>query len=176
MKFYSSLLMAAGSLLAFAAGADTDATHGVFTGQIKSVLYVEDVEASADFFRGVLGFEFLGFAELDGQPYYAEMAAGRSKFGLHEPTREIDRDRVGRQRLYFRVRDLEAHRLGVEARRGSPSQVRETSWMDMFTVIDPDGHEIVFATTDSARHSTDPWSVSVGEDRDEFEARVEGES
>jgi len=29
--------------------------------------------------------------------------------------------------------------------------------MTMFSVIDPDGHEITFAETDPERHKIDPW-------------------
>ena len=70
--------------------------HGTFTGRVKAVLYVKDVQKSAAFFRDVLGFEFLNFAFIDDSPYYAEMAAGSTKFGLHEPTNEADVRRVGR--------------------------------------------------------------------------------
>lgn len=131
----------------------------VFTGEVKPVLYVEDVEAAAPFYRDVLGFGFLGYSELEGEPYYAEMAAGPLKFGLHEPLTPEQRERVGRQRLYFRVRDVEAQRAAVAARGGEPSEMVRTTWMDFFIVRDPDGHEIVFAVTDPARHDQNPWRV-----------------
>jgi predicted enzyme related to lactoylglutathione lyase len=133
-------------------------SHGVFTGELKSVLYVADVERSAAFFRDVLGFDFDGFAKrADGRPYYAEMLADDTKFGLHEPTSPGQESRIGEQRLYFRVRDLAAHRARVAARGGKPGKIKQTDWMDMFVVADPDGHEIVFAFTDPASHSIDPW-------------------
>jgi predicted enzyme related to lactoylglutathione lyase len=131
--------------------------HGVFTGDIKPVLYVTDVEASAPFFRDVLGFEFLGYANRDGEPYYAEMAAGGRKFGLHEPMSEAQRSKVGEQRLYFRVQDVAAHRSRIAAWDAEPGEVKKTDWMDMFIVRDADGHEIVFAATDPETHSIDPW-------------------
>jgi predicted enzyme related to lactoylglutathione lyase len=132
--------------------------HGVFTGRLKAVLYVAGVEKSAAFFQDVLGFELDGFADrADGRPYYAEMLAGGTKFGLHEPMSSGQQSRVGEQRLYFRVRDLEAHRLHVAARGGKPGEVKRTECMDMFVVRDPDGHEIVFALTTPERHSIDPW-------------------
>ena len=56
---------------------------GNFTGEIKAVIYVSDVEKSGPFYRDVLGFEFQGFAESGGQPYYAEMSVAGVKFGLH---------------------------------------------------------------------------------------------
>lgn len=130
--------------------------HGGFTGEIKPVLYVEDVEASSEFFRDRLGFTFLGFSELESGPYYAELAVADQKLGLHEPTSEAERERVGRQRLYVRVRDLDAHRRRVEAWGLTVKSSRETDWMDYIVVADPDGHEIVFAET-GERHPIDPW-------------------
>lgn len=130
---------------------------GPFLGQVKPVLYVRDVEVSAPFFRDVLGFEFLGFSDIEGVPYYAEMAAGSLKFGLHNPMNPEQEEWVGHQRLYFRVADIQEHRSLVESGSGNPGEILETDWMDMFIVKDPDGHEIVFAATDPAKHSIDPW-------------------
>lgn len=133
-------------------------SHGGFTGDIKSVLYVNDVEASARFFDEVLGFEFLGLTNLaGGEPYYAEFAAGGRKFGLHEPINEEQEERVGQQRIYFRVRDLDAHRARLEARDVAVGETVKTDWMDFFIVRDADGHEIVFAFTDPELHGTNPW-------------------
>ena len=133
-------------------------SHGGFTGDIKSVLYVSDVEASAQFFDEVLGFEFLGLTNLaGGQPYYAELAANGRKFGLHEPVNAEQEGRIGRQRIYFRVRDLDAHRARLQARDVAVGETVETDWMDFFIVRDADGHEIVIAVTDPERHGTDPW-------------------
>lgn len=151
------------SLLMVAAAADAqDRDHednGGFTGEIKPVLYVSDVEAQAAFYRDVLGFEFLGFANADGRPYYAEMAAGGRKFGLHMPMSKEQESKVGQQRLYFRVTDLSFHYSRVSERGGNPAEIKHTDWMDMFIVRDSDGNEIVFAFTDPAQHSIDPWQA-----------------
>lgn len=93
----------------------------------------------------------------EGRRYYAEMLAGGLKFGLHEPTSPSHESRVGEQRIYFRVHDVHAHRERVAAWQGEPGEIIETDWMDMFIVRDPDGHEIVFASTDPAKHSINPW-------------------
>jgi len=148
----SALLAAAGP-----ARADDRAAHGGFTGEVKPVLYVADVEESAPFFRDVLGFELLSYAGEEDDPYYADLAAGGLKFGLHEPAAPGQEARVGRQRIYFRVEDLERHRTRVAAWGAVPGAVVETGWMDYFIVRDPDGHEIVFAVTDPERHPIDPW-------------------
>lgn len=128
-----------------------------FTGEVKPVLYVSDVEESAPFFRDVLGFEFLGYANSNGSPYYADMAAGSLKFGLHNALNEEHERWVGHQRIYFRVHDVRAHRSDLVSQGIVPGELLERDWMDMFIVRDPDGHQIVFAETDSTRHSTDPW-------------------
>ncbi len=122
--------------------------HGGFTGDLKPVLWVGDVEGSAPFYRDTLGFELVGFAGKADDPYYAELAAAGRTLGLHEPTTPAERERVGRQRLYVRVRDLEIHRARVAARGGSPGPVVTTGYMDFFVVRDPDGNEIAFGVTD----------------------------
>jgi predicted enzyme related to lactoylglutathione lyase len=162
----SGRLLGLASIAVLAAGGgggpegDGRASHGVFTGEIKPVIYVSDVEASAPFYRDALGFGFQGYANLKGQPYYAEMICAGVKFGLHEPVSEGQEESVGRQRLYFRVKNLAAHRARVAAWDGNPGEIRTTSWMDMFTVLDRDGNEIVFAATDPGRHTSDPWRAS----------------
>jgi predicted enzyme related to lactoylglutathione lyase len=151
--------MAVAGLVGLLGSQNPDAElHGKFTSDIKPVLYVADVEVSAEFFRVSLGFGFDGFASRgDGSPYYAEMVAGERKFGLHEPTSNGQETRVGQARLYFRVLNLAAHRQRVALSGGEPGEIIETDWMDMFIVRDPDGNEIVFAVTDPERHSIDPW-------------------
>jgi predicted enzyme related to lactoylglutathione lyase len=136
---------------------DARSAHGRFTGEIKPVIYVSDVEKSAPFYRDALGFDFQGYANRNGEPYYAEMICAGVKFGLHEPVSEGQGAKVGKQQLYFRVEDLPAHRERVAAWNGEPGEIRATAWMDMFTVQDLDGNEIVFAVTDANRHTSNPW-------------------
>ena len=133
--------------------------HGLFTGEMKSVLYVHDVEATAPFYRDVLGFDFHGFDGEDANPYYAEMIVAGVKFGLHEPTSGGQKTKVGRQRLYFRVENLRAHRARVLAWGKDAGEIEKTDWMDMFTVRDPDGNEIVFAVTEPGHHRINPWNT-----------------
>jgi predicted enzyme related to lactoylglutathione lyase len=141
---------------------DAKDRHGVFTGEIKSVIYVTDVEASMPFYRDVLGFEFLRFSEHEGRIYYAEMLAAGIKFGLHEPMRPEQESKVGEVRLYFRVKDVAAHHARVLARGGEPGDLYKTKWMDMLLVEDPDGNEISFAFTDPDTHAVFPWNTRGG--------------
>ena len=154
---FTILLLAAGA--AGQVAGDEQKAHGIFTGEIKAVIYVVDVEKSAPFYRDVLGFYFEEFANLDGQPYYAEMLAAGVKFGLHEATSPGQESKIGQQRLYFRVKDLSAHRARVLAWEGKPTEIVKTDWMDMFLVRDPDGNEIIFAFTDTVKHPIDPWTA-----------------
>jgi catechol 2,3-dioxygenase-like lactoylglutathione lyase family enzyme len=149
-------LLVSGFVLAGAANGDDP--HGQFTGNIKSIIYVSNVEESAPFYRDVLGFKLDGFAGDEADPYYAEMLAGPTKFGLHEPTMSGDELRVGRQRLYFRVHDLEAHSRYVEANGINVPEIYRRDWMDYFIVKDLDGNTVVFAVTDSERHTSEPWT------------------
>jgi hypothetical protein len=57
----------------------------------------------------------------------------------------------------FRVREVIRHRARVAERGGTPGEIIETDWMDMFISRDLDGHEIVFALTDPSKHPIDPW-------------------
>lgn len=152
----------AGIVGLFAIQTSRSQVQNTFTGDIKSVLYVTNVEASAAFYRDVLGFGFDGFANRqDGTPYYAEMLAGVRKFGLHEPTVEGQESRIGQARLYFRVLDLEAHHRRVSDAGATTGEIFHRDWMDMFIVKDADGHEIVFAVTDPERHTSDPWMARI---------------
>ncbi|NIR43537.1 MAG: VOC family protein [Gemmatimonadetes bacterium] len=157
VRLMAAIVLVAPFLVVSAGQQNPQDAHGVFTGEVKPVLYVSDVEVSTPFFRDVLGFDFLGYANHEGEPYYAEMRAGTLKFGLHEPMSPTQVARVGQTRIYFRVEDLASHRTRVAARSGNPGEVIETEWMDMFIVRDADGNEIVFALTDPERHSIDPW-------------------
>lgn len=128
--------------------------HGRFLSQTKSVLYVSDLKRSTRFYVDVLGFETDSDAD---NPIYSEMFAGDLKFGLHAPTSAREEARVGQQRLYFRVADVAAHRKRVVACGAEAGPIEETDWMTMFSVTDPDGHQITFAQSDPAKHSIDPW-------------------
>jgi catechol 2,3-dioxygenase-like lactoylglutathione lyase family enzyme len=155
-----SFLLAAALVFPTAPAAADDcrgAPKGEFLGEVKPVLYVADLARSVAFFRDTLGLEFLNYSGKEGDPFYAEMAAGPTKFGLHRPLNERQQARVGRQRLYFRVRDVKAQRDHVAACDGKPEPIVEVAWMTMFSVTDPDGHEITFAETDPKVHTIDPW-------------------
>jgi catechol 2,3-dioxygenase-like lactoylglutathione lyase family enzyme len=154
MTVGSSLTFAALIIAGWTAAEDL---HSQFTGDIKPVVYVSDVARSMPFYRDVLGFDFDGFAGDPADPYYAEMLAGPVKFGLHEPTVPGDESRIGQQRLYFRVFDLNAQRRYVETRGVVVEEIIRRSWMDFFSVRDLDGNTIVFAVTDLERHTSEPW-------------------
>lgn len=142
--------------------------HGTFTGDVKIVFYVHDVQKSVKFYRDVLGFTFHHFHDYESgesvkewtranPPIYAEMSFAGRRFGLHLPQNDWEKQAVGKLKIYFRVNDLEAHHRRVEALGGNPSPLKKRPWMDMFRVSDPDGHRLYFAFTQDDVHGN-PWS------------------
>jgi len=143
------------------------ALHGRFTSHVLFPIYVSDVVRSAAFYRDVLGFDFVGFYDYNAAgyvtfwegeqpPIYAGFLAGQHSFGLHKPVSEDQAQAVGHGKFYFRVEDLHAHYRRVQAWGGRPTPVRETDFMQLFSVDDPDGLTLYFAATpDDA--PIDPW-------------------
>jgi len=127
-----------------------------FTGEVLPVLYVHDVQASVAFYVDKLGFTCDHYFDhisggstyewtYDEPPLYAEMRAGAQKFALHrapQPESLV----VGGTRHYFSVSDVRAHLKAVRARGVETGDLIERPWMDMFRVIDPDGHELFIFT------------------------------
>ena len=141
--------------------------HGVFTGDVKIVFYVHDVRKAVEFYTKALGFKFHHYFDhvgggsvptwtRDVPPIYAELSYAGRRFGLHSPTSEADRKSVGAAKVYFQVKDLDAHHLRTKARGANPGEIRKRSWMDMYQVIDADGNRIYFAFTDDKVHGN-PW-------------------
>jgi len=141
--------------------------HGVFTGDVKLVLYVRDVKRSVEFYRDSLGFTFHHYHNYttgkrvkewscSEPPIYAEMSFAGRRFGLHLPMIAKDEKCVGAAKVYFRVKDLEAHHRRIKAWGAEPSPIQEKPWMRMFNVTDPAGHQIYFAFTEDAVHGN-PW-------------------
>jgi len=142
-------------------------SHGQFTGEVKVVFYVSDVRKAVEFYTDALGFKFDHYFDhvgggsvvtwtRDVPPIYAEMSYAGRRFGLHAPTSDADRKSVGAAKIYFRVKDLDAHHHRAEAWAAKPSPIKKQSWMDMFSVTDADGNRIFFAYTDDNVHGN-PW-------------------
>ena len=141
--------------------------HGGLVGDVKLVFYVSDVRKSVDYYSDVLGLPFHHFYDhvsgdsvktwtRDVAPIYAEMSYAGRRFGLHLPQNDLDRESVGRMKVYFRVKDLDAHHRRMIAWNAKVGAIKDRPWMRMFLVTDPDGHRIYFAFTDDAIHGN-PW-------------------
>lgn|GEM_PF-2452808 len=141
--------------------------HGGFVGDVKLVFYVNDVRKSVEYYTNVLGFTFHHYYDHvsggsvktwshDVAPIYAEMSYAGRRFGLHLPQNDHDRASVGQMKVYFRVKDLQAHHRRVVAWGAKAGDIQDRPWMRMFLVTDPDGHRIYFAFTDNAIHGN-PW-------------------
>ena len=137
------------------AAANLASDPGRFTGEILPVFYVTDVLKSVEFYRAV-GFEFHHFFDYsEGErvpewtkeeaPIWAEMAAGPQTFGIHRIAKDKELI-VGGMRHYFLVEDVDRHYRLVQASGIEPGEMIDKPWMKMFSVTDPDGHEIFFGT------------------------------
>ena len=127
-----------------------------FTGTILPVFYVKDVLRSVEFWRDSLGFECYdcydheagGAAKEwtnDTAPYCVEMRAGPLVFALHL-ARNPDSLQVGGMIHYFEVPHVYQSHERLTSRGMDVSKIYERPWMNMFRIIDPDGHEIFFFT------------------------------
>ena len=146
---------------------DARRSHGVFTGDLKIVLYVTDIQRAVEYYRDALGFTFHHYHDYiagksvrdwvgENPPEYAEMSFAGRRFGIHLPKSERDKRAVGTAKVYFRVNDLDAHHRRVVAWGASPGPIKKRSWMDMFHVLDADGNVIYFAYSNDEVHGN-PW-------------------
>ena len=149
---------------------DAKSSHGGFTGDVKLVFYVQDVRQAVAFYTDALGFRFHHFYDgktggsvsnwtRDTPPIYAEMSFAGRRFGIHSPTSKADQKSIGGAKIYFRVKDLNAHHLRTTEWGANPSDIKRPSWMDMFHVVDSDGNRVYFAFTDDKVHGN-PWTGS----------------
>jgi len=127
-----------------------------FDGEILPVFYVRDVLASVAFYVDTLGFVCHHFFDhinggsvykwtYDEPPVYAEMRAGNQKFALHRAPNP-DSLVVSGTRVYFSVTDVRKHHDRVRAMGLEVGDMIEQPWMNMYRVVDPDGHEIYIFT------------------------------
>lgn len=127
-----------------------------FDGEILPVFYVRDVLRSVAFYVDSLGFVCDHYFDhinggsvtkwtYDEPPLYAEMRAGQQKFALHR-TSNPDSLIVGGTRTYFGVTDVREHRRVVTSKGLRVGDLIERPWMNMYRVVDPDGHELYIFT------------------------------
>jgi predicted enzyme related to lactoylglutathione lyase len=146
----------------------TPTTDGTFTGKNLFAIFVTDLKVSAEFYRDILGFEFIGYlhpvsliyqqewTDQERSPVYAAFKAGEQKFGLAVPQRALQEAWVATGRYFFQVNDLEAHRKRIADTGTSLSPIMNSPLLQRFYVPDPDGLQIYFAVTVAdAPHN--PW-------------------
>jgi len=130
-------------------------SFGDFTGEILPVLYVRNLPASVNFYQQ-LGFRFDHYFDhhtgdsvnewkYEDSPLYAEMWAGSARFALHKAS-SSDSLVVGGARHYFGVTDIDVHYERVKGNGIHVGEIINRPWMRMFSVVDPDGHELYFQT------------------------------
>ena len=132
-----------------------------FTGETLTLLYVTDVLSSVAFYKA-LGFvhdyyydyqtdSYTRDWQLSYSPEYAEMTQEGIRIGL-TTAEEPDQVYGGGVRHYFIVENVDRHfemaqKNGIAA---VPNEVEKRPWMNFFTVVDPDNHQIVFGTKNQA--------------------------
>ena len=127
-----------------------------FTGEVLPVFYTRDLTTSVDFYVHKLGFVCDHYYDhINGgsvkewtysdPPIYAEMRAGDFRFALHQAS-EPDSLVVGGMRHYFSVADVRAHHRMAKANGVDVGEIVERSWMNMYRVVDPDGHVLYIFT------------------------------
>ncbi|MFP4601206.1 MAG: VOC family protein [Persicimonas sp.] len=124
-------------------------------GKLQVMLYVSDLERSVEFYRDRLGFGFSGYwddatdevvEDWDDveEPGYAEVTVGEDSVGLHpDPDFEPGRTRI---KISFTVDDVDAiYEAAVADGVVEATEPEDFPWgARMFTITDPDGHEIDF--------------------------------
>jgi predicted enzyme related to lactoylglutathione lyase len=120
------------------------------TAPVSRHLSVTDIDTSTAFYRDVLGFDARPIPQGDGVPAVVEVVSGPARIQLGVGSTAYDSTGAMRPRgaamLFFETDDLVAVRDAVRTRGGSPSEIEKVNWikMQMFQIVDPDGHIIWF--------------------------------
>lgn len=135
---------------------DNNQSVSSFTGRVKFPLYTNNVVKLTEFYRNVLGFEFLGYWDYNkngyvyewsnqSPPIYAGFKAADQKFSLHKATDTQQEKSIGAGAYYFEVTDVLAEYNRIKQNGANISPIRDTPGLKMFFVTDPDGRKIYFA-------------------------------
>ncbi|MBI4911725.1 MAG: VOC family protein [Acidobacteria bacterium] len=135
-------------------------TFSKFTGRTILTFYTDDVGRMTQFYRDVLGFEFLGYWDYNLNcyvqtppgnlaPIYAGFKAANQKIGLHKATNDYQRRSIGLGMFYFEVRNVIAERHRILASGGKPGEIITTTGLVMFNITDPDGRILRIAANKS---------------------------
>jgi lactoylglutathione lyase len=122
--------------------------------KLQVMLYVSDLKRSVEFYRDRLGFGFSGYWDNATnevveswddveEPGYAEVQVGEDTVGLHpDPDFEPGRTRI---KISFTVDDADAIYEAAVDEGVEATEPRDFPWgARMFTVTDPDGHQMDF--------------------------------
>jgi uncharacterized glyoxalase superfamily protein PhnB len=106
---------------------------------------VADIERSAAFYCGVLGFESRDRVEVVSGP-------ARIRF---------DGENSGPSIVFFQTAGVEAMRAAILSRGGAASEIEKVNWikMKMFQVSDPDGNTLWFGESFDVPYSPSPLKM-----------------
>jgi catechol 2,3-dioxygenase-like lactoylglutathione lyase family enzyme len=114
--------------------------HPPLTAPAMRVIGVSNAEASAAFYRDVLGFEIRDHEAVRGP---ARVQFGAASFAPDDYLQSEARDTA---MLFLATSDLDAAHAAITERSGQPSAIEKVNWIKMrlFAVRDPDGHMVWF--------------------------------
>jgi catechol 2,3-dioxygenase-like lactoylglutathione lyase family enzyme len=125
-------------------------------GKVLPMLYVKSVPRSVEFYRDLLGFDFIGWWSESGATYvpdqpaggppdFAELVAGDLVLHLHAAPSLPDPTPAPDAILHVRVENADAYHEQVSARGGTFEPPRDQPWgWRQFYARDPDGHQWSF--------------------------------
>lgn len=113
-------------------------------------LTVRDIERSLAWYRDVLGFVIGDVVDRDGQPFAAQLVAGKVRLLLTQSDNPVGDTRSkgeGIRIICATRQDIDELAALVRERGGSLDQEPQDQWSGRdFTVVDPDGFRLTFST------------------------------
>ena len=129
---------------------------------MTALLNVRDMQASLDFYRGLLDFSVIADFEIDGHVAWARLRRDDVELMLNASPGVAGRPlRQARSYddvlLYFNVDDVDGlHQRFADAGAGAGAIDNESYGMREFTVRDPDGYELAFGSSIEASDIEEP--------------------
>ena len=120
---------------------------------IAPSLTVKDLQASLDFYEGILGFTVMDRWEVEGEVRGVGLVAGSARLllGQDDGAKGWDRQKGIGFRLYFNTaQDVDQLAARVKERGGTlDAEPADMPWgARAFSVVDPDGFAITISTAD----------------------------
>jgi uncharacterized glyoxalase superfamily protein PhnB len=130
--------------------ADSPSPKPAIVNPVSRYIGITDKVKATAFYRDILGFSLSDVVNAEGTTVAIEAVNGPARIELgehdYEPDVPMRQLPLGSAILFFETDDVTAMRDGIVARGGNPSELSKVNWikMEMFQIVDPDGHMIWF--------------------------------